>query len=111
MAAPFGPPPSVAITWILPSGVTRESVRRSISTSTTEPSLIATGPSGNRRPAAICLTAGVIVFTSVLLTSVLRRRGRAQRPRVLGGPRAQELATPAGRRLARLVEKRELEAG
>jgi hypothetical protein len=67
IAAPFGPPPSVATTRTLPSGMTRESVRRSISTSTTEPSLIATGPSGNRRPDAICVSAGVIVFKAVLL--------------------------------------------
>src|SRR5205809_7651139 len=58
MAAPFGPPPSVAITWIFPAGVTRESVRRSISTRITEPSGIAIGPSGNRRPEATCLIFG-----------------------------------------------------
>src|SRR5215831_2438861 len=61
MAAPFGPPPSVATTWILPSGVTRDSVRRSISTRMMEPSGIATGPSGKRSPEAICLKVGVIV--------------------------------------------------
>src|SRR5262245_23020508 len=61
MAAPFGPPPSLATTWTLPSGVTRDSVRRSISTRTTEPSGIATGPSGKRRPDASCLNAGVVV--------------------------------------------------
>ena len=61
IAAPFGPPPSVAITWTFPSGVTRESVRRSISTRMTEPSGIATGPSGNRSPEAICLIAGLWV--------------------------------------------------
>src|SRR2546422_794735 len=58
MAAPFGPPPSVAITRTLPSGVTRERVCRSISTRTTEPSGIATGPSGNRKPDAICVIFG-----------------------------------------------------
>ena len=62
MAAPLGPPPSVAITCTLPSGVTRERVWRSISTRITEPSSIATGPSGKRRPEAICLSAGAIVF-------------------------------------------------
>src|SRR6267378_2075692 len=65
MAAPLGPPPSRAITWILPSGVTRESVRRSISTSTTEPSGMATGPSGNRRPVVISRNAGVEVSTFI----------------------------------------------
>src|SRR6185295_862668 len=70
MAAPFGPPPSVATTWILPSGVTRDSVWRWISTRMTEPSGIATGPSGNRRPDVICFTAGVIVAIVTLLGRV-----------------------------------------
>src|ERR1700741_4261779 len=110
-AAPFGPPPSVATPWILPSGVTRESVRRSISTSITEPSLIATGPSGNRRPDAICLSAGVIVFTGCpSWTSSLLRRAGAERAGVLRRSRAQELATAARGRLADLVEEPELEA-
>src|SRR5438034_2042992 len=61
MAAPFGPPPSLAITSTAPSGVTRESVWRAISTRMTEPSGIATGPSGKRNPDAICVNGGVIV--------------------------------------------------
>src|SRR4030095_12681608 len=65
MAAPLGPPPSIATTRTLPSGVTRESVRRSISTRITEPSGMATGPSGKRSPDAICLTDGWIVFDSI----------------------------------------------
>ena len=76
MAAPFGPPPSVAITWTLPSGVTRESVRRSISTRMTEPSGIATGPSGKRSPEAICLIAGVWVAITNLPWSWTERRAR-----------------------------------
>src|SRR3989454_10142490 len=73
MAAPFGPPPSRATTWIFPSGVTRESVRRSISTRTTEPSGIATGPSGKRRPDAICLYAGVNAVIAILPSSLHAR--------------------------------------
>ncbi len=65
MAAPLGPPPRVAITCTVPSGVTRESVRRSISTRITEPSGMATGPSGKRRPEAICLTSGVWVAIAI----------------------------------------------
>jgi hypothetical protein len=61
VAAPFGPPPRWAITWTVPSGLTRESVWRAISTRITEPSGIGTGPSGNCSPEAICLNAGVMV--------------------------------------------------
>src|SRR4051794_36893046 len=53
MAAPFGPPPHSATTSILPSGVTRLSVPRFISTTSTLPSGMAIGPSGNSRPDAI----------------------------------------------------------
>src|SRR5205085_730413 len=41
--------------------MTRDSVCRSISTRMIEPSGIATGPSGNRSPEAICLKSGVMV--------------------------------------------------
>src|SRR6266568_7968154 len=67
MAAPFGPPPSCATTRTLPSGVTRESVRRSISTRITEPSGMATGPSGKRRPEAICVNLGLMAAMVSLL--------------------------------------------
>src|SRR5215813_11275806 len=60
MAAPLGPPPSLAITCCLPSGMTRVSVWRAISTRITEPSGIATGPSGNFRPEVISL-CGVVM--------------------------------------------------
>src|SRR5919204_2910891 len=69
MAAPLGPPPSRATTWTFPSAVTRDSVRRSISTSTMEPSGIATGPSGKRRPEAICVNAALNVVMAPLLSS------------------------------------------
>src|SRR6266481_2538458 len=78
MAAPLGPPPRVATTWIFPSGVTRESVRRSISTRMTEPSGIATGPSGKRSPDVICVTFGVIDFRS---TVVLLKENQRAKPR------------------------------
>src|SRR2546426_443016 len=110
MAAPLGPPPSVAITCTLPSGVTRDSARRSISTRITEPSSIATGPSGKRRPEAICLSAGTIVFNSASWAWSRSLLGAwAQGARVLGRPGAQQLATSARGRLARGVEKAELE--
>src|SRR2546425_2078685 len=69
MAAPFGPPPSCATTRTLPSGVTRESDRRSISTRMTEPSGMATGPSGKRSPEATCLNVGLITAMLSLLSS------------------------------------------
>src|ERR1700743_2628651 len=52
MASPFAPPPVSATTSILPPGNTRDTVWRRISTTSTEPSAIATGPSGNIRPSA-----------------------------------------------------------
>src|ERR1700744_3636489 len=51
-AAPLGPPGISATTSLRPSGQTRVNRRPRISTSTTEPSGIATGPSGNSKPVA-----------------------------------------------------------
>src|SRR5215213_6654520 len=51
-AAPLGPPGISATTSLRPSGQTRVSRRPRISTSTTDPSGITTGPSGNSRPVA-----------------------------------------------------------
>src|SRR5262245_3496632 len=51
-AAPFGPPGICATTSLRPSGQTRVSRWPRISTSTTEPSGITTGPSGNSRSVA-----------------------------------------------------------
>src|SRR6185437_9194051 len=51
-AAPFGPPGISATISLRPSGKTRVSRRPRISTSTTEPSGITTGPSGNSSPVA-----------------------------------------------------------
>src|SRR5271168_3685939 len=59
-AAPFGPPGISAITSLRPSGWTRVSLRPRISTSTTEPSGIATGPSENSRSLASTRTSGMI---------------------------------------------------
>src|SRR5579863_1425688 len=58
-AAPFGPPGICATTSLRPSGWTRVSRRPRISTSTTDPSGIATGPSGNSRPVASTRTSGI----------------------------------------------------
>src|ERR1700733_3897621 len=51
-AAPLGPPGTSATTSLRPSGHTRVSRRPRISTSTTEPSGITTGPSGKSRAVA-----------------------------------------------------------
>src|SRR5450432_2042712 len=51
-AAPLGPPGISATTSLRPSGNTRVRRRPRISTSTTEPSGITTGPSGNSRSVA-----------------------------------------------------------
>src|SRR5580692_2580465 len=59
IAAPLGPPGICATTSLRPSGQTRVSRFPRISTSTTEPSGIATGPSGNSRPVASTRTSGI----------------------------------------------------
>src|SRR5476649_1806920 len=53
------------MTCCLPSGMTRVSVSRAISTRITEPSSIAIGPSGNLRPEVISLCAVVMAFPSL----------------------------------------------
>src|SRR5581483_3623348 len=59
-AAPFGPPPHSATTSMVPlSTSTRLNVPRAISTSTTLPSSIAIGPSGNRNPLTISLNSAM----------------------------------------------------
>src|SRR5579872_6435103 len=58
-AAPLGPPEILATTSLRPSGKTRVSLCPRISTSTTEPSGIATGPSGNSRPVASTRTSAI----------------------------------------------------
>src|SRR6202035_4929441 len=58
-AAPFGPPGICATTSLRPSGQTRVSRCPRISTSTTEPSGISTGPSGNSRSVASTRTLGI----------------------------------------------------
>src|SRR5471030_1684742 len=59
IAAPLGPPGISATTSLRPSGHTRVSRRPRISTSTTDPSGITTGPSGNSRSMASTRTLGM----------------------------------------------------
>ena len=61
-AAPLGPPGICATTSLRPSGQTRVSRCPRISTSTTEPSGITTGPSGNSRPVASTRTLGIEIL-------------------------------------------------
>src|SRR5262249_21551512 len=58
-AAPLGPPGIFATTSLRPSGYTRVKRWPRISTSTTDPSGIATGPSGNSRSVASTRTSGI----------------------------------------------------
>src|SRR5665647_604409 len=58
-AAPLGPPGICATTCLRPSGQIRVSRCPRISTSTTEPSGITTGPSGNSRPVARTRILGI----------------------------------------------------
>src|SRR4029079_15209997 len=58
IAAPLGPPAISAIVSFEPSGCTRVSRLPNISTRMTEPSGMATGPSGKRRPVVISLMSG-----------------------------------------------------
>src|SRR3984957_2141549 len=71
IAAPLGPPGISATTCLRPSGHTRVSRRPRISTSTTDPSGITTGPSGNSRSVARTRTFG-------MESSGLFERGRIQ---------------------------------
>ena len=57
MAAPLGPPGTSATIDFDPSGCTRVMQGANISTSTTLPSAIAMGPSGNRNPDVISVSS------------------------------------------------------
>ncbi len=58
IAAPLGPPLSCATVVFPPSGSTRVSRAASISTTSTDPSARATGPSGKRRPRVTSVSLG-----------------------------------------------------
>src|SRR5882757_11509504 len=66
-AAPLGPPGISATTSLRPSGQTRVSLFPRISTSTTEPSGITTGPSGNSR--SVASTRILVIGTSALFSA------------------------------------------
>src|SRR5229473_2954628 len=93
MAAPFGPPPSLAMTCCLPSGMTRVSVWRAISTRITEPSGMATGPSGNFAP-EVELPAKVVAARAVhrLLDAGERHRRPIGQPARQLGRRLHQIA-------------------
>src|ERR1041384_2015054 len=79
------------MTCCLPSGMTRVSVSRAISTRITEPSGMATGPSGNLRPVVISLCGVVMVVLSPLLLALefglaLGEEGSDALAEVLGAP-------------------------
>src|SRR2546427_12926177 len=67
MAAPFGPPPVSATTSFAPLGRTRVSVPRLTSTTSTLPSSMATGPSGNSSPEVISRIFGILLSPFSLL--------------------------------------------
>src|SRR5262245_3166910 len=79
-AAPFGPPGIFATTSLRPSGQTRVSRCPRISTSTTEPSGITTGPSGNSRS-----VARTRILAMKILPALLAAGG------FLAGPRARNI--------------------
>ena len=58
-ATPFGPPPASPIADSEPPGAMRVSAPPAISPKMTEPSAIATGPSGNRKPVAMTRMSGI----------------------------------------------------
>ena len=72
-AAPLGPPGISATTSLRPSGQTRVSRRPRISTSTTEPSGMTTGPSGNSRSVAITRILAMKSSRLVLAAGGFRR--------------------------------------
>src|SRR5260370_1615344 len=67
MAAPFGPPPSLAMTCCLPSGMTRVSVWRAISTKKKKKKKKKKKNNGNFRPEVISLCGVVMVVSLPLL--------------------------------------------
>src|SRR5262245_59022510 len=77
-AAPFGPPGIFATTSLRPSGKTR--VRRCprISTSTTDPSGITTGPSGNSRSVARTRTLAIKILPALLAAGGFSASPRTQ---------------------------------
>ena len=68
--------PGVATTSLRPSGRTRVSERRAISTSRTEPSGIAIGPSGNNRPVVISRSSGIGASSAQFGRRYCREPGR-----------------------------------
>src|SRR5215475_7984622 len=66
-AAPFGPPGILATISFRPSGYTRVSRAPRISTSTTEPSGITTGPSGNSRSVARTRTSDILASRRLVM--------------------------------------------
>ena len=70
----MGPPPVVATTSTRPSGVTRDTVPRAISTRITLPSSIATGPSGKASPDAISRIFMTLSFGAPYSTRMLSAR-------------------------------------
>src|SRR6476620_6272741 len=76
-AAPLGPPSILATTSLRPSGQTRVNRCPRISTSTTEPSGITTGPSGNSRPVARTRTLDTEILPLLAAGGFLHHSARA----------------------------------
>ena len=68
IAKPFGPPPSSATTVTAPEVLTQLTVPRATSVSNTEPSAMATGPSGKSSPFA----AGMNSMLDVVMGAICR---------------------------------------
>src|SRR5512147_388142 len=77
-AAPLGPPGICATTSFRPSGYTRVSLLPRISTSTTEPSGIATGPSGNSRSVASTRSSAINPLPAFLHATLGQSHSRLQ---------------------------------
>src|SRR5258708_11908505 len=78
IAAPLGPPGISAITCLRPSGQTRVRRRPRISTSTTDPSGMTTGPSGNSRSVARTRTLGIGIPRLFLAAGGFQARSRTR---------------------------------
>src|SRR5579863_7497909 len=89
IARPFGPPPGLATVCFFPSGLTRVILPAAISTRMTEPSSIATGPSGNLSPdtisrMAMCVSPSIAFQQANRPGAGLPRCGHPARVRKVG---------------------------
>jgi hypothetical protein len=103
MVAVARPPPAWPIDDLLPSRAIRVTAALAISPRMTEPSAIATGPSGNLSPSAI-IRISTIAFASFVPAAARPRHQRIVSP--AGAPRQADPCSDTGRPLAKRWSRR-----